>query len=267
MLEGQPLSLSFDVCLKGRRPLAFRLEAADVTGAKAQLQHSDDIEVHFAFTADFPTFLQDEDILDEQDWTDISRQRNRELRRRAIASRVLLRKSLSNVFSDQVPASQWRFVRTGYGKLVLAANGQPQVHFSISHTRGASTIVISRFAPVGIDIEAFDSQVDNDALATGLSRREQTIVSRLDSSSRSKALLKLWTLKEAYAKLVGVGLSAHLPSYEFLTDPAQPGQYCGTEEHARNARLKTWFVDHPHGKYCLSVAITATPFDRISDPS
>jgi 4'-phosphopantetheinyl transferase len=267
MLKGQPLSLSFDLCLEGRQPLAFRMEAAGATDAKAQHQHDDDIEVHFAFTAGFPALLQDDDILDEEDWADISRQRNRELRRRAIASRVLLRKSLSDIFSNHVPASQWRFVRTGFGKLILAANGQPQVHFSISHTRGASAIVISKFAPVGIDVEAFDCRVDNDALETGLSRREQTMVSRLDPGSRSQALLKLWTLKEAYTKLVGIGLSAHLPSYEFLADPLRPGRYRGTEEHVRDARLETWFMDNPHGKYCISIAVGAASFDRVSDGS
>lgn len=211
--------------------------------------------------------LRDEDILDEQDWADISRQRNRDLRRRAIATRVLLRKSLSDLLGDHVRASQWRFVRTGYGKMVLAANGQPPLHFSISHTRGASAIAISKFVPVGIDIEAFDSEVDNEALGTGLSHREQIMIDRLDLRARTKALLKLWTLKEAYIKLIGVGLSAHLPAYEFLADPAQPGQYRGTEEHTCETRLESWFIDNQHGAFWVSLAAAPLPFESFTRAS
>jgi 4'-phosphopantetheinyl transferase len=248
------LSLSLDICRRTHQPFAFQPEViAEATGARTHLQRNGDIEIHFAFAKDFPTLLRDEDILDEQDWADISRQRNRELRRRAIATRVLLRKSLSELFDGKVQPSQWRFVRTSYGKLVTA-DGLPQVHFSISHTRDASVIAISKFRLVGIDIEALGSEVDNEALETGLSRREQILVGRLDPCNRSKASLKLWTLKEAYTKLIGIGLSAHLPSYEFLSDPALPGQYCGTEEHARETRFETWFMESGHGTICVSVA-------------
>lgn len=246
------MSVPFDEYLGEQSPVTLQLPV--VAGASAQLQANDDLDLHFAFTGDFRELLRYEDCLDEQDWTDFSRQRNRDLRRRAIAARLLLRRSLSDLFGDRVPPSQWRFVRTSYGKLVLADNGQPQVHFSITHTRGVSAIAVSKFTPVGIDIEAFDSEVDNDALSAGLSRREQATVDRLAPRLRSQALLKFWTLKEAYTKLVGVGLSGHLPAYEFLSEPARPGRYRGTEEHVRHASLETWFIDAPCGKYCVSVA-------------
>jgi phosphopantetheinyl transferase len=246
------LSLSFDAC--SRRPWPFFSADADT-----RLQCDGDIEVHLVYTNNFPTLLQHEDALDETDWADISRQQNRDLRRRAIAARVLLRHSLSKLVSDQIQPSQWRFVRTSYGKLLLAANGQPQIHFSIAHTRGASAIAISKSVLVGIDIEAFDSEIDHDALKTGLSPREQRVVDRLDIHTRSKALLKLWTLKEACTKLVGVGHSAHLPAYEFLADPAQPGPYRGTEEHTRETRLESWVIDDEHGEFWVSLAAGSRP--------
>lgn len=261
------MSLSFDLCLRKQWPFAFRPHAvAEATGARTHPQHNEGVEVHFAFAKNFPTLLRDQDALDEQDWADISRQHNRELCRRAITTRVLLRRSLSDLFDHKVQVSEWRFVRTSYGKLVIA-DGQPRAHLSISHTRGASVIAISKFAPVGIDIEAMGSEVDKDALKTGLSRREQIIVAGLDPCTRPNALLKLWTLKEAYTKLIGSGLSAHLPSYEFLSDPARPGQYCGTEEHARETRFDTWFMESQHGKFCLSIAVRAATFNKTSDES
>jgi 4'-phosphopantetheinyl transferase len=219
-----------------------------------QLQVRDDLQIRFAFTQDFRLLLRHEDILDEQNWTDISRQRNRELARRAIAIRVLLRRALSDLFADRVLPSQWRFVRTAYDKLVLADDGQPQAHFSLTHTRGVSAIAISKSTPVGIDIEAFDADLDTDALTAGLSRREQRLVDSLAADQRPQALLKLWTLKEAYTKLIGIGLSAHLPAYEFLADPGLPGPYRGTEEHVRHASLESWLIDDPRGKYWVSVA-------------
>lgn len=261
------MPLSFDIRLGKRWPFALRRQAVvEATGAQMQLQRDDGIGIHFVFAKDFPALLRDQDILDEQDWADISRQHDRELQRRAIATRVLLRRLLSELLNDKVQTSHWRFARTSYGKLVIA-DGQPQIHFNISHTRGASAIVISKCRPVGIDIEAVGSEVDNDALETGLSRRERTFVRRLGPQARSKAMLELWTLKEAHTKLIGVGLSAHLASYEFVMDPARPGQYRKAEDHALETRFDTWFMENQHGTFCVSIAAGATTFDRISDES
>lgn len=261
------LFLFFDLCRKALRSFAFQTErVAEATDATTHGECNDDIDIRFAFTEDFPALLSGDDILDEQDWAEISRQRNREVRRRAIATRVLLRKTLSELFNHQIQTSQWRFGRTSYGKLVIA-DDQPQVYFSISHTRGASVIVFSKIKPVGIDIEAFDSEVDDDALETGLSRREQTTVNRLKSHNRSKACLKLWTLKEAYTKLIGIGLAAHLPSLEFLLDPARLSQYCEAAEHGRGTRFETWFTDSQNGAFCVALAVAATASARFPDRS
>jgi hypothetical protein len=86
----------------------------------SHVQCGDDIEIRFAFTKDVAALLRDEDILHEQDWADISRQRHQDRLRRAIAARVLLRRSLSDLLRDHVQASQWRFIRTSYGKLISA---------------------------------------------------------------------------------------------------------------------------------------------------
>jgi len=254
------LSLSFDISLSRRWPFAFLVQAlAGTNDERMQRQRDDDIEIHCAYASDFPALLREEDILDEQDWADISRQRNRDLRRRAIAIRVLLRNSLGRLFEYKVEAPRWRFARTSYGRLVLA-DGQPQAYFSISHTRGASVIALSKVRPVGIDIEALDSETDTDALVTGLSRREQITVGRLDPQARSKALLKLWTLKEAYTKLIGVGLAADLPSYEFRMAPSRDGCYCGSEDHARETHFETWFIKNHQSTFCVALAGAATAF-------
>lgn len=256
--EVQILFPFFDVCRKALRSLAFRTErVAERTDATTSHDYNNDIVIRFAFAENFPRLLRAGDILDEHDWAEISAQRNRELRRRAIATRVLLRKSLSELVNHQVQTSQWCFGRTSYGKLIIV-DDQPQVYFSISHTRGASVIVLSKFKPVGIDIEVFDSEVDNDALKTGLSRRERVTVGRLKSHKRSRACLRLWTLKEAYTKLIGVGLAAHLPSLEFLLEPVRLSKYCEAAGHGCGTRFKSWFTESQNGAFCVGLAVAAT---------
>ena len=85
-------------------------------------------------------------------------------------------------------------------------------HFSISHTKNHAFCVLADH-PVGIDAEEIGRQI-NPTLATRyLSASEQT---RLQDD----ALLRLWVLKEAAAKLSGKGIGNWLKNTDF--DPFDP---------------------------------------------
>lgn len=88
-----------------------------------------------------------------------------------------------------------------------------QWHFSISHTKNHAFCVLAD-QPVGMDAEEIGREI-NPALAKRyLSESEQ---SRLQSAD---ALLRLWVLKEACAKLRGKGIGNWLKTTDF--DPNDP---------------------------------------------
>ena len=80
------------------------------------------------------------------------------------------------------------------------------LHFSISHTKNHAFCVLSP-VPVGIDGEEMDRNVNLRLADKILSPREY---SRYEAASdKRRALLRLWVLKEAAAKLSGEGLRGY----------------------------------------------------------
>lgn len=91
------------------------------------------------------------------------------------------------------------------------------LHFSISHTRHHAFCVLSA-QPVGLDAEEMDRQIDLRLADKILSPREKQRF--LAAEDPRTALLRLWVLKEADAKLSGRGLQGYPNHTDF--DPADP---------------------------------------------
>lgn len=89
------------------------------------------------------------------------------------------------------------------------ADGGPD--FSISHSGGWVAVALGGAARVGIDLEPVDRAVDALALAEGVFAPEELVALHgALPSARSERFLAAWTVKEAWAKALGRGLSADL---------------------------------------------------------
>jgi 4'-phosphopantetheinyl transferase len=125
----------------------------------------------------------------------------------------LLRRSLSR-YAD-VPPHAWRFVEGLYGKPTL---GDAVLSFNLSHTRGLAACGIARSIPLGLDVERIDRSADVRRLAACFFTTAETaalVTRRIDRCAR---FLDLWTLKEAFIKAIGTGLSQPLDSFSFDLD-------------------------------------------------
>jgi len=139
-------------------------------------------------------------------------------RRRFLATRVLLRLALTKASQGQVAATEWRFEESALGKPYIAAD-LPQIQFSISHNDVASVVAISRTAVVGVDIERLDQEINGSLIDFFCSGHERIQLRRMSKAERSLAFLKLWTLKEAYSKMIGFGLLQDFCALEFDSKP------------------------------------------------
>lgn len=105
-------------------------------------------------------------------------------------------------------------------KILQGAFGRPElapVHdphdlcFSLSHTAGLAVFAIGRGRAIGIDVEAVDRRAPSPGLIErALNDREAARVLRTDGRERTAAFLRYWTVKEAYAKALGLGLAIDL---------------------------------------------------------
>ena len=87
-----------------------------------------------------------------------------------------------------------------YGKPFIP--NRPDIQFSISHTKNAIAVAISRY-PVGLDIEQIRPQSDA-LIKKTMNMAEQKQIA--DSQSPDVTFTSLWTQKEAVLKLRGTGI-------------------------------------------------------------
>jgi phosphopantetheinyl transferase len=156
-------------------------------------------------------------LLTEKDWTSLNRNHPAN-RNSAIAARVLLRLGLSKAVDRAVGPTEWDFSVTAQERPIVA-EGLPQIHFSVSHVDQLAAVAISPHLKVGIDIEGVDQNVAENVMAAFSHRDEQRSVQDLSDPQRTREFIRLWTLKEAYTKMIGVGHSLDFKIIKFVLDP------------------------------------------------
>jgi 4'-phosphopantetheinyl transferase len=136
-------------------------------------------------------------------------------RRDYTAAHALLRTSLSR-YAAVAPRS-WTFGEDSGGKpFVVAEPGAPPLTFNLSHTQGLVACAIAAGAPVGVDVESIERTVDERVARRFFSTEETSaLVHCRPAARRTSRFFDLWTLKEAYIKAIGQGLSHPLNTIVF----------------------------------------------------
>lgn len=125
------------------------------------------------------------------------------------------RKLLEKLYMEQTGKPLPEIGITDRGKPYLKEDSR--WHFSISHTKRHVFCVLSQ-TNVGVDGEETDRQIDPRLAEKILSPSEKARYEMAED--KRAALLKLWVLKEAAAKLSGKGLQGYPNHTDF--DPNDP---------------------------------------------
>jgi 4'-phosphopantetheinyl transferase len=140
-------------------------------------------------------------------------------RREFAVAHALLRVTLSE-FGDKHPGA-WRFTSGSHGKPMLPPDeSTTPLSFNISHTHGLVACAVAVSADVGLDVERVTRATDWQSIATRYFSPEE--VAAIEASAESQRVIRfyeLWTLKEAFAKAVGLGLSQALDAAMFDLEP------------------------------------------------
>jgi len=166
------------------------------------------------------------------------------------AAHSLLRAMLSEFHG--LPPLAWRFSDNGKGRPEIDPALPAKPLFNISHTHGmAACAVTSGHLPegvkVGVDVERLGRSSDSLALAERFfSPSESEWLRSLPQRQLDSEFLRLWTLKEAVAKAVGMGLGLDFTSFHCSINPLSvlfddPGLGSTATWELRN-----WFVDPVH---------------------
>ena len=131
---------------------------------------------------------------------------------------ALVRTMLSS-YADVSPEA-WEFRTNRYGRPEISgpASGPP-LRFNLSHTRGLIACIVVPELDVGVDVEDRRRDTSGAEIASRFfSAREVAALERLPGDEQSATFFEYWTLKEAYIKAVGVGISLGLERFSFELD-------------------------------------------------
>lgn len=137
-----------------------------------------------------------------------------------LTARAMLRTTLSR-YADVDPRS-WIFAANAYGRPRIAAPAvDGNLHFNVSHCDGLVAIAVARTEDIGIDVENVTRRLDIDRLAPFVfADAECAALATVPAADRRDHFFAYWTLKEAYVKARGMGLSLDLKGCAFeLADP------------------------------------------------
>jgi 4'-phosphopantetheinyl transferase len=127
--------------------------------------------------------------------------------RRFIAGRGLLREILATQL--QVKPDGLAFSYGAHGKPAVAPfPWQPTLHFNLAHTGSIGVVAVSGDAEVGVDVEqvrTIPNLIELSPLVFSPDEREEWLA--LNDAERLRAFFQCWTIKEAFLKAVGKGLS------------------------------------------------------------
>jgi 4'-phosphopantetheinyl transferase len=123
------------------------------------------------------------------------------------ATRAVLRRLLGEQLG--LTPTEVRLEYNRFGKPGLPAPDNPlRLNISVSHSGDFALLGFARGRPLGVDLEAFRRDSEYRELAAAVcDEREVSALAALPKDERLPELLRYWTLKEAYVKALGVGLT------------------------------------------------------------
>lgn len=170
--------------------------------------------------------------------------------RRFILTRWFLRHSLSNHFGDVTP-QDWRFQRGPHGKPAIANTKGKQREFNLSHSQ-THIAVASGFTPLGVDVEQVLRKNNTTKIAQRyFSELELNTLAIIPESEKALYFARLWTLKEAYAKCLGLSLFDVIKTAQFQFD-AQGNIELSDERGGQDTNFQ-FFQTVIHEDCCLSI--------------
>ena len=179
-----------------------------------------------------------------------------------LIAHALVRNVLSR-YANVEPAD-WRFQFGPHGKPAISeAQNAADLRFNLSHCDGLSVCGVACQREIGVDCENTGRSPDYLGMARRFfSSAESSVIESLPADERKDAFFDFWTLKEAYIKAEGKGLSIPLSGFAFAIKPGDISiQF--TPQVSDNPG--NWLFSQPQidGPYKVAVALKHTAPSRL----
>jgi len=222
-----------------------------VTPVWLYLANTDDLR-NPALTRHYEGLLSDEERARSQCYL-TDRLREQFLLSRALARQVLSRHS-------SIPPTAWRFTTNHYGRpMISGPTGAPRLNYNLAHSDGLVACVVSARNEVGVDAEAVNRTTETTVIAEQyFSSSETADLKTLSEPLQRDKFFQYWTLKEAYVKARGLGLSMGFDGFSFDLKDGQPSRIRFRPPAEDEASAWHFFQLRPSGRHLLAVACRAS---------
>lgn len=131
-----------------------------------------------------------------------------------LAGTLLTRLQLAEITGTPVDVLQ--FETNQFGKPHLLHPADTRIQFSRSRTKAMVANAVSCLSCIGLDIERIDPTVEVESIADQFfATAEVDQLQQSPAEIRQELFFRIWTLKEAYVKACGEGLSIPLDRFSF----------------------------------------------------
>jgi 4'-phosphopantetheinyl transferase len=140
-------------------------------------------------------------------------------RQQSLLTRVMVRRVLTEV-EGILPPEAWRFGRNRFGRPRITNPDREWLSFNVSHTATLVVCAVTNGGRIGVDIESLTRRAPLEIADRYFSAAEATSLRLLPPALRSRRFFEHWTLKEAFAKALGRGVTLPFDRASFHFAPA-----------------------------------------------
>jgi 4'-phosphopantetheinyl transferase len=181
-------------------------------------------EVHLWYVLDEevtdPQLLsQYEDILTEQECVQQKRFHFSRHRHQFLLTRTLVRTVLSQ-YETNIAPKNWIFTKNAFGKPFVSSEiSRSPLQFNLSHSDKMVIMAVTLNRSIGIDVEYLKRKGKTIEIADNFfSPIEVKQLLSVPVQQRNERFFDFWTLKEAYIKACGMGMSIPLNEFSYSLD-------------------------------------------------
>jgi 4'-phosphopantetheinyl transferase len=130
------------------------------------------------------------------------------------------------------------------------------LHFNLSRSNGFIVCLVALHREIGVDVE--DTERPSDILTIAdhfYSRPEIAALRALPEEVQRIRFFEYWTLKEAYIKARGMGMSLPLDQFSFHLEPSRPVRVSFDHQLKDNALTWEFGQFRPTARHMIAVAI------------
>ncbi len=178
-----------------------------------------------------------------------------------VVAHALLRRELGRYTG--IAADELRFERNPSGRpeLVFPFQVDPEIarlRFNLAHTRGLVGCAVTMSSDVGFDVEEVRERAPLEIADRFFSSPELERLRALGTHEQTRRFFTLWSLKEAYLKARGVGLSLGLDCFALHPRVDGTAELETFQSHPADERpwgFRWWHFE----TQCAAIAVQAEP--------